>query len=434
VQYAAVAQLKLQALQALWAEFRARRGSPDWQPFDAFRRELGEPLELDCLFTALREFFAAQDPALADWHAWPQPYRDRGSAEVARFADEHRDRIEFHVWLQWIADRQLADAAQAARSMAIGLYRDLAVGADRSGAETWVDPVAVVSGAHVGAPPDVYNQAGQDWGLPPFDPHALRNEGYRSFIELVRANMRHAGGLRIDHVMALEHLYWVPQGEKPTAGAYVRYPLEDLVGILALESHRHRCLVVGEDLGTVPEGFRERMQRANILSYRVLFFENDGGRFFAPDDYPPLALAVAGSHDLPTLRAWWLGSDIDLRERLGLFPNPDAVAEARAQRDRERERLLDALRAQGLLRNDSPSLEQFVDAAHAYLAATRSFLAVPQLDDVTGETEPVNVPATSTEHPNWRRRLSVTVDALATDPRLQTAAAIFGAQRGRRDR
>ena len=206
--------------------------------------------------------------------------------------------------------------------MAVGLYRDLAVGADRAGAETWVNDAAVVSGAQVGAPPDIYNPAGQDWGLPPFHPRALREEAYRSFVELVRANMRHAGGLRIDHVMGLQHLYWVPQGQKPSEGAYVRYPLDDLVGILALESHRHRCLVVGEDLGTVPEGFRERMAEANILSYRVLFFEQDieTGAFVPPQAYPALALAVVGSHDLPTLRGWWEGRDLDIKERLGLFP------------------------------------------------------------------------------------------------------------------
>jgi 4-alpha-glucanotransferase len=233
--------------------------------------------------------------------------------------------------------------------MAVGLYRDLAVGADRGGADTWADAAAVVSAAQVGAPPDIYNPAGQNWGLPPFHPRPLREEGYRSFIELLRANMRHAGGLRIDHAMGLQHLYWVPQGQKPSAGAYVRYPMEDLIGILALESHRHECLVVGEDLGTVPEGFRERMAEANILSYRVLYFEQEPetGAFLPPSAYPDLVLAVIGSHDLPTLRGWWEERDLDLKQELGLFPEPSEAAHQKQMLERDRSQLLNALRREG---------------------------------------------------------------------------------------
>jgi 4-alpha-glucanotransferase len=286
VDYAAVTAIKLSVLEMLFDSCRTATDQARWQAFEAYRRERGEVLERNCLFLALREHFAGRDPAHADWHAWPEEYRDPASPAVTAFAAENRRRIDFLAWLQWVADTQLGAAAAAAaeRGMAVGLYRDLAVGADRAGAETWADAAAVVSGAQVGAPPDIYNPAGQDWGLPPFHPRALREEGYRSFVELVRANMRHAGGLRIDHVMGLQHLYWVPQGQKPSAGAYVRYPMEDLLGILALESHRQRCLVVGEDLGTVPEGFRERMAAADILSYRVLFFEQDGstGDFLPP--------------------------------------------------------------------------------------------------------------------------------------------------------
>jgi 4-alpha-glucanotransferase len=277
VDYAGVTKLKLAALEVLFATFRSAPDGPRVQAFEAFRRRRGEVLERNCLFQGLRGHFAHQSPAAADWHNWPEEYRNPDSPAVARFAEEHRQQIDFLIWLQWIADEQLGAASAAAREggMEVGLYRDLAVGADRAGAETWADAAAVVSGAQVGCPPDIYNPAGQNWGLPPFHPRALREEGYRSFIELVRANMRHAGGLRIDHVMGLQHLYWIPDGEPASSGAYVQYPTDDLVGILALESQRHRCLVVGEDLGTVPEGFRERMAAANILSYRVLFFEQD---------------------------------------------------------------------------------------------------------------------------------------------------------------
>jgi 4-alpha-glucanotransferase len=435
VDYAGVTAIKLSVLEKL---FDACRGSADparQRAFVAFRRERSEVLERNCLFLALREHFANQDASRADWHAWPTEYRDPASPAVARFAEENRHRLDFLAWLQWVADEQLGAAAVTARDrgMAVGLYRDLAVGADRAGAETWANAAAVVSGAQVGAPPDIYNPAGQNWELPPFHPRVLWEEGYRSFIELVRANMRHAGGLRIDHVMGLQHLYWVPQGKKPSAGAYVRYPIEDLIGILALESHRHGCLVVGEDLGTVPEGFRERMAEANILSYRVLFFEREPetGAFLPPSAYPPLALAVLGSHDLPTLRGWWEERDLDLKEQLGLFPEPDEASRQRQAREREREQFLEALRRERLLpENGEPDIPALARAAHVFLARTPSVLAMVQIDDLTDEADPVNVPATSDEHPNWRRRLSMTLEELAGRPRFNDIAEIFRAERG----
>jgi 4-alpha-glucanotransferase len=434
VDYAKVTAIKLSMLETLFTSCRTSTNQARWQAFETFRRERGEILERHCLFLALREHFADLDPAQADWHGWPEEYRNPSSPAVAAFAKEKRQRLDFLLWLQWIADQQLSNAAAAAAEwgMAVGLYRDLAVGADRAGAETWADAAAVVSGAQVGAPPDIYNPAGQDWGLPPFHPRALREEGYRSFIELVRANMRHAGGLRIDHVMGLQHLYWVPQGQKPSTGAYVRYPMEDMVGILALESHRNHCLVVGEDLGTVPEGFRERMAAANILSYRVLFFEQDGGTgaFLPPEDYPNLALAVLGSHDLPTLRGWWESRDIDLRESLGLYPEPEEAGRQREARERDRAALLLALRREHLLPEEEPDIQALVRAAHAFLARTPSILAMTQIDDLTDEADPVNVPATSDEHPNWRRRLCMTLEELLSQPRLIDIAKIFYSERG----
>ena len=247
--------------------------------------------------------------------------------------------------------------------------------------------------------------------------------------------MRHAGGLRIDHVMALQHLYWIPQGSSPAEGAYVAYPMEDLIGILALESERHQCLVVGEDLGTVPEGFRERMEAANILSYRVLFFEQDeDGAFVPPDAYPRPALAVAGSHDLPTLRGWWDGSDIDLKARLGRFPDPADAVNQRERRVQDKARLLEALVAQELVEEsaDEISAERFVEVAHAYLSRSAAALAIVQLDDMTGELDPVNVPSTSTEHPNWRRKYRLALEELAADPLATRLAEIMQDRTGGR--
>jgi len=438
VDYAEVTAIKLSVLERLFAAGRGLPDSARWRAFEAFRRERGEVLERNCLFLALREHFANEDPTRADWQAWPEEYRDPALPAVARFAEDNRHRLDFLAWLQWVADEQLGAAAAAAteRGMAVGLYRDLAVGANRAGAETWVNAAAVVSGAEVGAPPDIHNPAGQNWELPPFHPRALRQEGYRSFIELIRANMRHAGGLRIDHVMGLQHLYWVPQGQEPSAGAYVRYPMEELIGILALESHRQGCLIVGEDLGTVPEGFRERMAQANILSYRVLFFEQEPetGAFVPASAYPKLSLAIVGSHDLPTLRGWWQERDLDLKEQLGLFPEPGEAARQRQTRERDRMQLLRVLRGEGFLPPDGePDIPTLARAAHAFLARTPSVLAMVQIDDLTDETDPVNVPATSDEHPNWRRRLSMTLQELATRPRFIDIAEIFRAERGAGD-
>jgi 4-alpha-glucanotransferase len=232
--------------------------------------------------------------------------------------------------------------------------------------------------------------------------------------------------------MGLQQLYWVPQGEDPSAGAYVRYPVDDLVGILALESQRHHCLVVGEDLGTVPEGFRERMAAANILSYRVLYFEqDDAGRFLPPSAYPEHAVAVVGSHDLPTLRGWWEGRDLDLKAGLGLFPGSDEASHQRDARTRDRAQLLSALRREGLLPpgEEEPDVPVLSRAAHRFLARSPSALALAQIDDLTDEADPVNVPATSDEHPNWRRRLSMTLEELASRPRFIDIAQIFRDER-----
>ena len=416
VDYAAVAELKVEALRLAFSHFRSSAREARTQAFRAFRLERGEMLERTSVFLLLRRHLAGEGASPAHWRDWPEPYRDCRSDAVRRFADECGDELEFLVWLQWVADEQLEDAARAAdeAGMTFRLYRDLAVGCDTAGAETWANPGAFLRGAQVGAPPDIFNPAGQNWGLPPFHPHALKQEAYESFVELVRSNMRHAGGLRIDHVMGLQHLYCIPDGATPDAGAYVRYPIDDMVGILALESQRHRCLVVGEDLGTVPEGFRERMAAANILSYRVLFFEQDWSRgtFLAPDRYPRLALAVTGSHDLPTLRGWWQERDIALKEELGLYPDPDEASSQRERRDADRRALLRALRAESLIPDGDVSVEEFAHAAHGFLSRTGSALVVPQLDDLFDEAEPVNVPGTFLEYPNWRRKYNRVIESL----------------------
>lgn len=416
VDYTRVTTLKLSTLRLLFKSRSAAHDSSHWRRFETFRDKADDSFNRSCLFLALREHFSAQDSSRADWRHWPAAFRDPDSAAVRQFATDQRELIRFQIWMQFIADSQLAEAAQAAQSMAVGLYRDLAVGADPSGAETWSSQRSVVTAARVGAPPDIHNPSGQDWGLPPFHPKALKEECYRGFVDLLRANMRHAGGLRIDHVMALQQLYWVPQGSSASQGAYVRYPLEDLIGILTLESHRSRCLVVGEDLGTVPAGFRERMTAARVFSYRVLFFEQDPAGFIAPDRYPFLSLAVAGSHDLPTLGAWIDGSDLELKQKLKLFPTQQHLTDAKQSRYDDRQRLLMSFGKLGISVSSDMSTDQFADAAHAFLARSASAITMVQIDDITQELAPVNVPTTSSEHPNWRRKLSMSIEEIAALP------------------
>lgn len=431
VDYTEVTALKLEALRMVFDTFMGAPAADRTEAFAAFHAEQGQSLERASLFQVLRQHFSKTNPEQANWRNWPAELQDVGSGAGQQFAGEHQAEIDFQSWMQFIADEQLGHAAAEARKqgMAIGLYRDLAVGCDSSGAETWANPPAFLQRTLVGAPPDIFNPAGQNWGLPPFDPAALTEEGYRSFAELIRANMRHAGGLRIDHVMGLRRLYCIPEGKSSAEGAYVSFPLDDLLGVLALESQRHDCLVVGEDLGTVPPGFREKLMGANILSYRVLFFEQDfdTGVFKQPEDYPELALAVTGSHDLPTLLAWWKGEDITLKNSLGLYPTAEETASQEERRARERQNILEAFTEAGLL-DASPdpaavSAEQFAEHAHRYLAMTGSVLIATQLDDMTGDVAPVNVPGTSTEHANWRRKYRLPVEDLRTDSAAWSLAA-----------
>jgi 4-alpha-glucanotransferase len=428
VQYEAAAELKLSVLRLLFQSFEEQPDPQRLEQFEAFHAERRELLDRACLFQAMRAYFSSQNSSLSDCAEWPEKYRSSSSPAVSEFAERHARLVRFHRWLQWIADTQLKQASEAASGMTIGLYRDLAVGAHPSGAEVWSHPETLVSTAQVGAPPDILAPTGQNWGLPPLHPIAIREHAYSSFIDLLRANMRYAGGLRIDHAMALERLYWIPKGNESKDGAYVRYPTDDLVGIIALESQRNRCLVVGEDLGSVPEGFRERMAAANILSYRVLFFEKNKTEFLAPAEYPYLGLSVASNHDLPTLRGWWQESDVDLKERLDMYPDgPDAVRKEHAA---DRKILLEAFREEQLLSPEGDvDIEQYSDAAHRFLGRTKCLLTLVQLDDVTGEVNQVNLPGSTSEYPNWRRKLSASLEDLASDARLDRIAELMRDER-----
>ena len=371
--------------------------------------------------------------------------RDPRSPEVAAFAAAHRERIEFFQFLQWEADRQLAAAAAAGRAggLSIGLYRDFAVGADPNGADAWADQVLIAPDAAIGAPPDILSRAGQNWGLAPINPLVLRRQRFAPFIACLRANMRHAGVLRIDHVMSLNRLYWIPSGMEARDGCYVNYPFDALLRLVALESCRQGCAVVGEDLGTVPPGFRETMRAANVLSYRIMVFERRrDGTFISPGDYPPLAAASAATHDLATLEGFWLGRDIAWRRRLGLYPDANAEIAEAAERARDRRLLLDALVAEGLLGVDDRGqflteagepiyLAALGNAIQRYLARSHARLMLVQIEDLVGEAEQANLPGTIDEHPNWRRRLGHTLEEIIDGSELRRLAPLIEQERRR---
>ena len=450
VDHAGVAALKRPVLEALFRRFRdvdLKKRTRHGRAFRAFQREAGASLAAFATFEALHEECNGGHGQFS-WHDWPEKLRDPHSRGVAEFAAAHRDRVEFFQFLQWQADAQFGAAAEAGRAagLALGIYRDLAVGVNPHGAEAWTEQRLVAPGMGIGAPPDALSRAGQDWGLAPVNPLALRQRGFQPFIAALRANMRHAGVLRIDHVMSLARLYWVPAGRSAVAGAYVRYPFAELLRLVALESHRQRCAVVGEDLGTVPSGFRETMRDANVLSYRVVMFERrQDGNFIPPGDYPPLAAASAATHDLATLKGFWLGRDIAWRQRLQLYPGADAETADIADRHTARWQLLEALAREGLLSWDR--FGQFLpqdgepvytaelgEAILAFLARSRARLMLVQLEDVAGEEEQANLPGTSDSHPNWRRRLSAPLDAILGGPAMQRIAALMSEGRNRATR
>jgi glycogen debranching enzyme GlgX/4-alpha-glucanotransferase len=422
VQYESVWRLKEKLLTARWTAFeQARLAQPHdllFADYAAFVTAGGETLRRFAIFQAI----AKGRPG--DWRLWPDALRQGDAAALNEAASRSADNVAFALFAQWLADRQLAAASARAKASGLefGFYRDLAVGAAPDGAEAWARAEELADGVSVGAPPDPFSANGQIWHLPPPDPLAGARQGWRGLSALYAANMRHTGLLRMDHAMGLARLFVIPHGAKAAEGAYIGYPLNDLIGHIALESQRHNCMIVGEDLGTVPEGFRETIGAADILSTRVLWFERRGPEFIAPQSYPTLAVACASTHDLPTLAGWWIGADIAEKARLGLMSAYDEqnALSARAQEKRE---LADALNHVGLI-GEAPDFElplpdSLAGAVHAFVGRAASMLATAQFDDLAGETIATNLPGTDRERPNWRHRLGLSVEALFSSGRAK---------------
>ena len=433
VDHGAIAALKDAVLGALYEAFLDHRRrdpvNPRARAFDAFVAASGAELTRFATFEALAARLLAAGSTggadAGDWRGWPAAYRAPDGPAVREFAAAHGDRLDRVCYVQWLAQGQLAEAAGAATTdMAVGLYGDLAVGVHPGGAEAWAERALLVPGVSIGAPPDAYSLLGQYWGLAPTNPATLAAQAYRPFAAMLAANMRHAGALRIDHVMGLMRLFWIPDGMAPKAGTYVAYPFADLLRIVALESVRNNCVVVGEDLGTVPPGLRARLRRAGMLSTRLLYFERmAGGTFKPPRRWPKQCAAAVSTHDLPTLRGFWAGSDLAWRARLGLDGDHETVAAATAARAGARTALVAALRKAGLLPPAPPpggdQVAALRGAAHGFVAAAPCRLMLVQLEDLLDEIEQVNLPGTIDDHPNWRRKLTMPLVRLFSAPVAQ---------------
>ena len=424
----AIFHAKNQGLELLAA---APRSGVREQQYRTWRDQQGQGLVDFTTFCALAERHGMP------WQQWPEQLRRPDGPAVAAARAELHDRVEFHSWLQWLCDEQLAVAQTAARDagMTVGIVHDLAVGVDPGGADAWALQDEFASGVTVGAPPDGFNQRGQDWALPPLLPGRLAETGYTPFRDMIRSVLRHAGGIRIDHVMGLWRLWWVPQGRSAADGTYVTYPARDLLGVLALEAHRAGALVVGEDLGTVQKGVRETMAEHRMLSSRVMYFEridDDPDQPMLPAaDYPELALTSITTHDLPTAAGWWADEDVKVQTELSLYGESTTPQEQQERKAGEREDMLRLLRGEGLV-GDDPAADELILAMHRFLARTPCLLVASGLGDALGDRRQPNLPGTIDQYPNWRMPLArwsggapqpVTLEEVFEDPRVRAAAA-----------
>ncbi|MGH9594582.1 MAG: 4-alpha-glucanotransferase, partial [Bryobacteraceae bacterium] len=398
VEYERVAALKLHALRSACARFLA---SGHTGAFEHYVHSEGAPLHDFAVYCALDERIHRARPDIWLWTDWPHEYRDPRSADVAGFAEQQSDAVLFYKFLQWQIDCQLAEAQAHARAsgMSIGLYHDLALATDRFGADLWADRPFYSTSAKVGAPPDELAPGGQDWGFPPPNRDAHRRDGYQRFALSIRKNARHGGALRIDHVMRFFRLFWIPDGLSAAHGAYVRDYVDDLLGILALESVRGNFIVIGEDLGTVQNEVRQRLSDTAILGYRLVWFErNPDGSFRQPREYPEHAAVSTTTHDLPTPAGFLAGRDIEARRAANLIDDDGYNAQWKARREEVR-RLEEALAEAG-----------FPGDPLGFALATPCMLAIVNQEDLTGESEQQNLPASTWQHPNWRRKMKVAVE------------------------
>ena len=428
VDYNAVSALKMPVLKAL---FELNSSNTELQTaLDKFIDAGGESLQTLMRYDALQAHLKSTDQDYWGWPVFPEALQTADLPAVDEFAQAHADAIRFYGFLQYLAAEQFeAASAQAnARNMMIGLYRDLAVGVSEGSAEIWGAKDLYVTDASVGAPPDILGPLGQNWGLPPMDPEQLYQQGYQPIIDLFSSNMQHSGALRIDHAMALLRLWWVTKGEHADKGGYVYYPVDDLLGVLALESHRHQTLIIGEDLGTVPEEIRQKLADNGVYSYRVFFFEQakDGG-FYSPSHYPVQSMSTLTIHDFPTLIGYWHCNDLALGKDLGLYPTDEILQPLYDSRHTNKQQILNTLHGHGVISDNIARSVEHVGMTQelnygmqVHMATGSSALLSLQLEDWLQMDKPVNIPGTFEEYPNWKRKLSHNLEDIFTLPEVLT--------------
>jgi 4-alpha-glucanotransferase len=441
VEYEVASQLKGMVLEEVFKTFLDRHWRPDQaddsrlKSFKSYLKREGKPLELFAAFCALDEFFRRQEPFPQVWRHWPLPYQDPGSREVEAFCREQGERILFHQYLQWQVEEQLEAVQQAARDQGaeIGLYLDLALGIDPAGADAWAYRDFLIPGVKAGAPPDDFAPQGQDWGFQPANREKHRDQGYRLLADELRRNCRPGGALRIDHVMKFFRLFWIAKGQTAAQGGYVKDYSEDLIKILCLESLRNKTLIIGEDLGTVPDEVREVLGRHGIFSYRLFYFEKkESGEFKDPAEYPESALAAISTHDLPTLAGFWSSGDIRLRRDLGFLSDDVAFQAGLLQRIHDKRRMIDTLHrcgflseseALGLHAQDQPRVTPALHrAVIGFLVSTTAKLVVLNQEDLFLEMNQQNLPGTTNQYPNWKRKMRYSLEDLVRYPEAREMA------------
>lgn len=426
---------RLRIARALFRQFVTNGSESEKRSFEAFRVAGAEALQSHCLYEALHGHYAPTLGPAHGWQDWPAPMQEPDSAAAFAFARQSASELRFHAFLQWLANEGMRKAQEAALAagMSVGLISDLAIGTDARGSQAWSAPQDILTGATVGAAPDLYHSEGQEWGLTAFSPRALRQKGFQPFLNMLRRALLHAGGVRIDHVLGLARMWLVPNGAPASQGAFLHYPLADMLRLVALESYRHRAIVVGENLGTVPPGFNEQLSSKGVLGTSVLWFERETqgpGRFVAPSHWPAESMATTTTHDLPTVAGWWTGTDLEWRHKLGQLDGA-ALRAAQDERENDKQLLSEAMtHSAGLTHNDdAPPVPQALE----WVSSCSAPLCVFPLEDVLALPQQPNMPGTDCEggHPNWLRRLPLDVDSVLNNPTASTSIRAIRRGRGR---
>jgi len=424
ISYNEVGKFKFSVLEKIWEYFKENKIKQKTErgaDFIFFINEKGKNFYF-ALFNVLWEYFH-KNQNICCWSDWPEDFKDKNSEAVKKIANENIDRINFYQFLEWLCIQQLQIVGNKSLELGlnIGLYGDLPVSVDPNGFDVWFEKDVYAGGIGIGAPPDDFNLKGQNWGLIPFNPLKLKEYKYEPFISILRYNMKYVGAIRIDHIMSLMRLFWIPNGMKCSDGAYVNYILDDMMGILALESQRNMTLLIGEDLGTVPDIVREKMHEWGIFSYKVMYFQkNHDGSFKSPDQYEPDSLLTVSTHDLPTLKGFWNFRDIEIRTLLDLFPNDEIRRKQIETRENDRKALSYLLMINGLI-TEHQAIDilskkdidiNFLRLIYFCLAKSKSFILMLQLEDIMLESEQINLPGTVKTYPNWSRKYTKRIEDL----------------------